>query len=348
MNMLIHVRSLAALLIALTVISCQRGSEELKLPVKTVAMKSPVAEHSTGSIPVAKSGKFIFQTTDAGNTWQDISAGLPLNVQGGRLFFSGQHVILSAEYGLFHSLSNSPSPVWKEDIVHDQEIPYIYPGLTGLYGYNPSTGFFKEMQGSGIWMPLGNTFGGKVVNDFVETADGTIVIASHSGIFKSTDGCKTWKEVFGDTWVSDLIDADGLLYAGGAHGLYRSADRGEHWEMIKRDMGDAYQLTQIDGGLVAIFTGDATNTNTVKNRVQASYDKGVSWQPLIQNLHAGKYIYDIEKAGDYLFCSNDKGIYRSVDKGKTWELVRPAKDKERVELAVSGQTVYAVLSWGGC
>lgn len=343
-----YTRFLLALLVFFSLTAFQYGQEGVKLLAVTDSMKSPDPDRPLVVLPVAKTAKFIFQSADAGKTWQDMSAGLPSDVQGGRLFVSGKYVMLNAENGLFHTAVHSGSLVWKEDIILDQKIPYIFPGLSALYGYNPATGFFKEMQGSGIWIALGNTLNGRAVNDFVETTDGSIVIASPSGIFKSMDGCKSWKQVFGDTWVSDLIAADGLMYAGGAHGLYRSADRGEHWEMIKRDMGDAYQLTTINGGLVAIFTGGATTSNTLKSRMMVSYDKGETWKPIDQNLHAGKYIYDIEKAGDYLFCSLDAGIYRSADNGKTWELVRPSRDKERVELAVSGQTVIAVLSWGGC
>ena len=314
----------------------------------TVGMKSLVAEQNVSVIPATKGERFIFQTVDAGDTWQDISMGLPHDVQDGRLFVSGQQVIFKAENGLFHTAINSSTAVWKEAVILDQKIPYVFPGLNALYGYNPASGFFKEMQGSGIWMPLGNTLGGKVVNDFVETTDGVIVIASPSGIFKSIDGCKTWKHVFIDSWVSDIIATDGFMYAGGANGMWRSVDGGEHWEMIKRDMGDVYQLTRIDGGLAAIFTGDPSASKGSKSQVMISYDKGMTWQPIDQNLRAGKYIYDFEKAGDYLFCSKDTGVYRSADNGKTWELVRPSKDKERVELAISGKTVYVLLSWGGC
>ncbi len=348
MNMPMFFRSLSLLLALLSVSACHRGHDELKLYAMTVAMKSPATNQQVNVMPVAKPSKFIFQSADAGKTWQDMSAGLPSDVQGGRLFVSGKYVMLNAENGLFHTAIQSGSPDWKENIILDQKIPYIFPGLSALYGYNPATGFFKEMQGSGIWIAIGNTLHGRIVNDFIETADGVIIIASPSGIFKSIDGCKTWKQVFADTWVSDLIVTNGLLYAGGANGLWKSDDHGEHWILIKRDMGDAYQLTTIDGGLVAIFTGGATASNTLKSRMMVSYDDGSSWQPMDQNLHAGKYIYDIEKAGDYLFCSLDTGLYRSADNGKTWELVRPVLDKERMELAVSGKTVYAVLSWGGC
>ena len=342
------VHILSSLLIGLTVMACKPGNEEVRPSAVTVAMSSLVDEQNVSVLPSAKSERFIFQTTDAGNTWQDISMGLPHEVRDRRLFVSGQEVILKAEKGLFQAPVNVSSPAWTEKVILDQQISYVFPGLNALYGYNPSTGFFKEVQGSGIWMPLGNTLGGKDIHDFVETSDGVIVIASPCGILKSIDGCKTWKKVFVDSWVSDIMVRDGLMYAGGANGMWRSDDGGDHWEMIGRDMGDVYQLTQIDSGLVAIFTGDPSAPKGSKNQVMVSYNKGMTWESMDQNLHEGKYIYDFEKVGDYLFCSKDTGVYRSADNGKTWKLVRPVKDNERIELAVSGKTVYAVLSWGGC
>ncbi|HEV7515874.1 MAG TPA: hypothetical protein VGR07_06215, partial [Thermoanaerobaculia bacterium] len=83
-----------------------------------------------------------------------------------------------------------------------------------------------------VWQPLGPS-GGTVTALAVDPADGNTVYAgSHeAGVFKSTNGGRTWQGVGLDGGVRQLVVALGsrAVYAVTGNGLFRSADRGASW-----------------------------------------------------------------------------------------------------------------------
>src|SRR5438046_644184 len=80
-----------------------------------------------------KSGvaNIVFKSTDGGQTWQDISEGLPENSQGDGFFANDGGLYLRAGNGLYHSQPNSTAPFWKKEIFPDEHSS-IAPGKTGI------------------------------------------------------------------------------------------------------------------------------------------------------------------------------------------------------------------------
>jgi photosystem II stability/assembly factor-like uncharacterized protein len=117
--------------------------------------------------------------------------------------------------------------------------------------------------------------------------------------------------------------ADGSIFLGYRHGLYKSVDNGQSWKGVPKDPW----LMQLLG------------------------TKDVS------------VLQSIKKTGKYLLCGNPAGIFRSSDMGKTWNKVHSGVDKkeyvsnsnssndpkEVFAIYVSGDIVYAVArSSTGC
>ena len=328
-----------------------------KAIIKSLATTPPaiseIIQDSSRTEALPSKAKKIFQSIDNGQTWQDVSAGLPADLLMENVFAIDGEIFLHSESRVFTSNALQVPPVWKKAMLPDPKITAIYPGQTGLFAYGFGAGFFQDMQGGGIWLPINSTFEGKAVNTFLEARDGSIYIGSDNGIFKSVDGFKTWKQVFEGDLISSLVEANGVLMGEGVIGLVRSTDHGQHWEYINKEEGRAIKTGIINGGIAAIFIGgqgsnDHVNAYGMKNSLQASSDKGMTWQHIDNGFPSTRNIFDIEAAGAYLFCSLNTGIYRSADQGKTWTLVYPSKEKERFEMAVSGKTVFAILVSGGC
>jgi len=164
----------------------------------------------------------------------------------------------------------------------------------------------------GAWQPVGPTnIGGRISDVAFDPLRPTIVYAAAAtgGLFKSTDSGQTWRPIFdaqpvlslGDLAI-DPVDTD-VLYAGtgeanGGHnnfsgtGLYKSTDGGETWSLT------GLENTASIGRVLV----DPTNPNRVF----------------------------VAAAGSYFVPNPERGVYRSLDAGATWEQVLHVNDSTGV------------------
>jgi photosystem II stability/assembly factor-like uncharacterized protein len=297
----------------------------------------------------AGAANIVFKSTDGGQTWQDISEGLPENLQGDDGFQrdgffandSGLH--LRAGNGIYHSKPNSAAPFWKKEIFPDKQ-GSIAPGKTGIFAYNYDGQFLQKINGTSVWSPMYTNFQEKEVRTVFETVGGTVFIGSNSGLFKSTNSGKTWKQVHTGGWVMKLVESNGVLMATSQNGILRSTDDGENWDCVLNEGGVGIDVERIKGGFASI----TYNTESMTRRVRTSYDSGKTWQPIDAGLPADLSIASIIQVGEYFFCGHPTGIFRSSDKGKTWKLLLPSIENKVFNLFVSGNVIYAIPRDGGC
>ncbi len=304
----------------------------------------------------------LFQSADGGQTWQDLSKGLPKDLIVNCIFTGNGEVFLGTETGLYHSRLPETGAWEKEEfgelrrddfgaVILNKRVTGIFAGRSGPYVAIAGGGFYRKIAGTNRWQPMHPTLGEKNVQSVVEKPDGTLLIGSQSGIYTSVDDGKTWKHVFAEGWVSNLVIDGNVIVGNGVAGLLRSTD-GEHWNCVLPDAGAVYTVRVVDGRFAAVRTfGRCTNGEEVM-AMRISSDHGQTWQQLDDG-RTSKVFYDLEQAGNDLFCSHKDGISRSTDGGNNWKLVRPAEPVEKdnprtVELAGSGKTILAVRAWGGC
>lgn len=99
----------------------------------------------------------VFKSTDDGQTWQDISKGLPENLQeDGMLrdgFFANENgLFLRAGNGIYHSTPNSTATFWKKEIFPDKQ-GSIAAGKAGIFAYNYAGQFLQKINGTSVWSP---------------------------------------------------------------------------------------------------------------------------------------------------------------------------------------------------
>lgn len=316
----------------------------------TVSSSSLLPDSQPGpKIDKVGTAKIVFKSTDGGQTWQDISKGLPEPVKddygaGRNVFFADDNgLYLTAGNGIYHSKPNSKAPFWKKEIFPDEH-SRIAPGKRGIFAYNYDGQFLQKISGTSVWSPMYTNFQQKGVNTVFETAGGTVFIGCDNGLFKSTNSGKTWKQVYSGGGVVKLVESNGVLMATSQNGILRSTDDGENWNCVLNEGGAVIAVERIKGGFAAINY----NTESRTRRVRTSYDDGKTWQPIDAGLPANLSIASIIQVGEYFFCGHPKGIYRSSDKGKTWKLLLPAIESKVFNLFVSGNVIYAIPRSGGC
>jgi photosystem II stability/assembly factor-like uncharacterized protein len=232
-----------------------------------------------------KTANIVFRSSDGGQTWQDISEGLPKPLQddysaeakaennfGRDEFFANDNgIYLTAGNGIYHSKQNAKAPFWNK------------------------------------------------VNG------------------------KTWKQVYNGGGVN-MVESNGVQVATNGKGIIRSIDGGENWELVISEGGVGIDVERIKGGFAAITYSSASNSR----RVRTSYDGGKTWQPIDAGLPASLSIASMIEVGENFFCGHPEGIFKSSNKGKTWELLLPSVDNKVFNLSVSGNVIYAIPRSGGC
>lgn len=289
----------------------------------------------------------IFRSLDGGQTWQDISEGLPENLSEDGIprdcFLADNNgIYLRAGNEIYQSSPNSMAPIWKKEIFPDEHSG-IVAGKTGMLAFNYGGRFLQKLNETGLWLPIYEGFQGKSVRTVFESGD-AVFIGCDWGLYRSDDRGKSWERVHDGGWVMKLVESDGVLIATSQSGIIRSTDDGKSWVNVISEGGVGIAIERIQGGFAAI----TCNTETETRRVRTSYDGGKTWQPVDADLPASLYIASIAEVGEYMFCGHPAGIYRSSNKGKTWQLLLPAIQDKVFNLSVSGNVIYAMPRNGGC
>lgn len=360
-----HIQVLSVLFLFESLLSCGTSQEKITLREANLGgNSSPVCQTDSEKSGPATSN-IIFQSSDFGQTWTDASAGLPGSVSFGRVLVNNGEIVLASGGKLYRSSNNQGGvPAWTDqnlqniDPLQNIEITGIYASKTGIYASSYRNGFYKEVPGAQFWLPMHNALSERTVRSVLELSDGTLFIGMENGLFKSTDDGASWKHLFEDMGVNSLAignTAETTLICGTYEGLRRSTDGGEHWEPVLTEDKGAWQTKRFKDGIVTITEGGSWKDGVHPNRLRLSIDEGKTWQRVDEGFAQLNFMYDaevsgppvlrihsIEQLGDYLFCSNNAGIFRSSNMGKTWEMVRPSDGKDMFELLVSGNRIYAV------
>jgi photosystem II stability/assembly factor-like uncharacterized protein len=342
-----------------------------------VVKKKPIKDSKSSEIV-----NIIFKSTDGGQTWQDISKGLPEKLTKAGVwkdgFIANDHgLYLRAENGVYHSEPNSTTSWTKENFPGKQR--NITTGKNGIFAYDFRGQFLQKINGTDNWSPVYTNFQEqavrlnetkddwmyknykeKWVSTVFETAGGTVFIVSNNSLFRSTDSGKTWKLVSAGNGTMKLAESNGVLLATYKEGILRSTDDGQNWGPVISDGGVGMAVERIDGGFAAILN----NTTTKTNSLHISMDGGKTWNTIGENLQpswsnylmkkiglpqSSTDILSIKQMGRYLICGRSDGIFRSADMGKTWQQLSlpPSQNFGFNLLSVSGNVIY-VAPFKGC
>jgi photosystem II stability/assembly factor-like uncharacterized protein len=331
------------------------SDQALEYPPSSPTKISSITNHpiTTNDIEPAATN-IILQSKDGGQTWQDISRGLPENEQPEDFFASESDIYLRVKNEMYHSKSNLETPVWEKENGLDQQGTSIAFNRSGVMAYNYDGQVYQKMSATGNWLPIYSNFKKHLMRTIFETFDGTVFIGCDIGLYKSTDKGQSWKQVQNEGM--GMVESEGVLIGSGQKGIMRSTDNGEHWESVISEGGVGIAIERIKGGFAAI----SYNTTTKSRRIRISLDKGKTWTAIDEGLPASASISSIKQMDKYLICGHPDGIFRSSDMGKTWNIVHPRVDNvfkipvdtwnnERVfKLYVSGNILYAMARNAGC
>ncbi len=277
-------------------------------------------------------GGGVWKTTDGGSNWKNITDK----------YFGGT----------IGSVAVAPS---------DESIIYVGEGENTMRGNVAEGlgGIWRSTDGGRTWNNLGLKEGRHITRIIIDPKDPNSVIVGvmghlfgpndERGVYKTTDGGKTWKRtLFANnlTGCSDLVSEPGnpsVLYAGMWHvlrtpysmesggegsGIYKSMDGGETWKNISTNKGFPKGIWGIVGVAIA-----PSNTDKIFALVEnangglfVSNDGGETWtlQCSDNNIRQRAWyyskVYVDPKNENLVYCPNVE-FMRSRDGGKTFTAV---------------------------
>jgi photosystem II stability/assembly factor-like uncharacterized protein len=363
--------SLAFLLLFQFLFACNEASEFLA--------SSPITDSPKPNRNKSGIANIIFKSADGGQTWQDISNGLPEKMQKEGVwrdgFFANDGgLYLRAGNGVYHSDPNSKTPSWTKEIFPGKQ-RNIAPGKNGILAYNFRGQFLQKINGTDTWSPMYTNFQEQAVRidstvDWMyknykerevrtvfETAGGTVFIGSNNSLFRSDNSGKTWKQVHIGDGTMRLAESNGVLLATNKEGILRSTDDGQNWDRVLSEGGAGIAVEHINGGFAAIINNTVTQTNSI----HISMDNGTTWNAISEDLQPSwtsllmkkvgliqslPDISSIKQMGKYLVCGRTNGIFRSSDMGKTWQQLSLPPAEFGFNLSVSGNVIYVIPNKG--
>lgn len=241
----------------------------------------------------------------------------------------------------------------------------FFPGGDNEFLVGVASGNLWKTDNSGItWTPIFDNEGSYAIGVVeIDPSDRKTIwvgtgenkaqrsVAYGDGVYKSTDGGKTWKNMglkdsghIGKIWINPddsdevLVAAQGPLWNdGGDRGLYRTTDGGDSWNRIL----NIDEHTGINEFFVDPRNPDVIVASSYQRRrhvwvlinggpgsgIHKSTDRGETWSEIKAGLpsdHMGKIgMAYAPSAPDTMYAiiegnDEEKGVYRSMDFGSNW------------------------------
>lgn len=278
---------------------------------------------------MGSTGGGVWRTTDAGNTWKNISDG----------FFGG-------------SVGSIAVSEWDNNVI------YVGNGEKTVRGnVSSGDGVWKTVNAGKTWKHVGLKNARHIPRIRIHPKNPDIVYAGvlgdlyksseERGVYKSTDGGKTWtKKLFANknAGVVDLIidpNNPRILYAttwnvrrtpyslssgGEGSALWKSTDEGETWMNISANKGLPSGIWGISGVAVSPVNSDIVYAliENKKGGVYKSLDAGKTWclinseRKLRQRAWYYTRIYADTQDENIVYVMNVR-YHRSTDGGKTYK-----------------------------
>ena len=270
----------------------------------------------------------LWKTTNNGTTWKPIFDKY------------GAYSI-----GVVELDPNNPNIVWvgTGENNHQRALGYgdgVYKSLDGGKSFK-NMGLKESRQIGGIVIDPRNS---DVV--FVAAEGSAWGPGGDRGLYKSTDGGKTWKkvlEISENTGVNNVkLDPSNpdIMYAtseqrrrtsftkiggGPESAVYKSTDGGENWRKIMKGLpsvdlgGMGIDVSPVDPNVVYLIVEAADN----KGGFFRSTDKGESWNKMSDHHSSGQYYNEITcdpKDVDKVYSTETRSVY-TTDGGKTWNRI---------------------------
>ena len=205
------------------------------------------------------------------------------------------------------------------------------------------------------WTQTNGPYGG-TITALHATLEGILFAGTEIGIFRSTDGGKTWMPASEGLQVSPdnilpnilvLTQEENTLYAGTNGGLFYSTNGGDSWQLLT-SFQDEYGISG-----VAIIGDTLYIGRSAQESVFFSNDNGKSWTQIDTGL-TGRGGPTLSAIGTTLFAQMQRHVFRLKAGENSWTKLpledlwnKSTAESDITKFVVSGEVIYAATADGG-
>ena len=201
----------------------------------------------------------------------------------------------------------------------------LYAAVTG--------GVYKSQDAGATWAWAGSGLDPKAQTPSVavDPVRPNIVYASQGDLFRSTNGGRSWElRRIGVSYCYQVAvhpRSSGTVFAATTSGIYRSANGGAAWSRVSQGLPRKYGATLIafdpsrEDRLFAWIQQAGFDPPQVGELVRSN-DGGTTWQKLPGGPQQNQRIQSLAvdpRQPQTLYASVNRGVYKSVDGGRTWK-----------------------------
>ena len=272
----------------------------------------------------------LLMSIDFGETWTPIAKGLPSDTQVSFLALSGSEMVLASDNkGIFISQDNLSKWTSIGKDLPNSKINALYVSDQKIYVGIYQAGIYVTMDEGKSWQSLNHNLSNLNVQSILRYNQ-QLLVGTDFGLFMLANHANTWQATNLSTQVLSIYEYNDKLVAGTSQGTALSQDGGLSWEWI-RQKGAVHYTQYINQRIVELaLNGD----------VIYSDDWGENWNETQYQPRTGSYVYEIIQVGDYQIMSNNYGIHRSRDQGKSWAHIFETESMAFFDLIAIGNTIY--------
>jgi photosystem II stability/assembly factor-like uncharacterized protein len=207
----------------------------------------------------------------------------------------------------------------------------VFQGSKGRLLYVASgNGLHKTSDGGSFWRI---TTGWKITEVWSVWVDpkneSNVYIGTAYGVYKSADGCESWKQVYKGFISSVIVDHSNsaVLYCTTEEGVFKSTDSGESWKRTGLSIGRIRTISQHPKNSNTLFVGTEYHgmyTTTDGGRIWTKIEAGID--------HPTFYTIAIDPGEPRTMYAAGyaTGVYKSTDGGYSWKRNSKGLDVENI------------------
>lgn len=252
-------------------------------------------------------GDAVYKSYDGGQRWASMRSGLDdatiTSVVNQFVFdpYDSNHIFVATTMGIFETKSGGGN--WTKRMEGMKEVLMVVslgmdPTRPAILFAGTSGGVYKTVNEGGHWEKVNN---GLVPPEMIKSSRAlnvtsiqvdpfepeTVYAATLSGLFKTTDGAKSWMRI-GESLSDQMIMAmivdrskRGVVYITGRDGIHRSDDGGATWKTLNK----GFTSTNIRSIAQSATDPDLFYAGTNGSGLYRSRDGGETWEPMPSLTH---------------------------------------------------------------